>query len=503
MVRSIAIVALLFSTPAFAQPPKKPAPRTGAKTPAKKATATKPPEPAPPPPPPDLAITAQYVTGDKTTTSTVTLHGARQRVDYESALATIQECDNSQSIQLNTQTRTFWSIPFSSTSNAAPRVATGGKQKGGTITYTTAVVDTGERKEMFGMPARHLKTTITKASSADACDKQPEKVEIDGWYVDLPPTLACTAVPAPEKEIRVDPKDASCRDVVSYVRASAPTGYPVAYTMAAASGSGATATTEMKTGDVKHLAADAAQFDVPADYVAVKSVAQLTADHRPGEDGPKKPGVPRVGVAPLRNKSGQQASTAVLADALVESFGEAEVDAVLLKQETPAAQAEEAKARSCDFILQNTIAEMKRPGKGMLGKLSGTSADAFAARVDFTLAPVGGASPLFADSEKSGTSMLQTAVGTAKRVSQFVTPFMMARYGYLKAFEMMSGNAAPAMMQQTQDPVLSSIFSLVDRATGANKAQPLPTSEDEAAATALLKEVSAVASKLKPKKTTD
>ena len=71
----------------------------------------------------------------------------------------------------------------------------------------------------------------------------------------------------------------------------------------------------------------------------------------------------------------------------------------------------------------------------------------------------------------------------------------------MKAFASMSGSAGPGMMQQTPDPVVSSIFSLVDRATGA-KPQPVLTTEDGAAAAALLKEVDTVVEQLKKKKKT-
>ena len=151
-----------------------------------------------------------------------------------------------------------------------------------------------------------------------------------------------------------------------------------------------------------------------------------------------------------------------------------------------------------DFILTNTISEMKHPGKGMLGKISGTNADALSAKIDYTLVAPGAAKPAVSASAHSGTSTLQTAYGAAKRVSQFVLPMMMG-YGYMKTFSAMSGNATPGMMRQTQDPVLSSVFSLVDRATGA-KPQPVLTTEDGAAAAALQKEIDAVVAELKKKK---
>jgi hypothetical protein len=500
---AIPFVLLLCPQPILAQPPKKPPVKTTPKTAPKPKPAAKPasPTPAKPaPPPPDLSVSARYVAGDKTTTGTVLMQGSRQRVAYESSMASIQQCDAHRSVQLNNDTRVYLVMPEASGAASTPAAPSGGKQKGGRITYTTTVVDTGEKKDMFGFSARRLKTTVLKESSPDACDKRAEKVEIDGWYVDLPDTIACIGAPPPEKEVRVDPKDASCTDTVTYVRPPASKAYPVGYTMVTTSGTDAPLTTTMEATDVKRTTIDPQQFDIPADYVAVNTPVQLTLDHRPGEDGPKKAGRIRIGVAPVVNTSGQPASTPDLAQALVESFEEAETDVVLLKGKTPAEQAEEAKARSVDYILTNTISEMKHPGKGMLGKISGTNADALSAKIDYTLVQPGAPKPTLAASERSGTSMLQTAIGAAKRVSQFMTPFMMARYGYMRAFSAMSGNAAPGMMQQTQDPMLSTVFALVDRATG-NKPQPVLTTEDGAAAAALQKEIESIIAELKKRKT--
>jgi hypothetical protein len=134
----------------------------------------------------------------------------------------------------------------------------------------------------------------------------------------------------------------------------------------------------------------------------------------------------------------------------------------------------------------------------MLGKLSGTSAETLSAKVDYQLVAPGAAKPMVNASERSGTSMLQTTVGAAKRVSQFVLPMMMG-YGAMNTLSSMGGNASPGTMRQTPDPVLSSVFSLVDRATG-TKPQPVLTTEDGAAAAALQKEIDALLAELKKKK---
>lgn len=114
----------------------------------------------------------------------------------------------------------------------------------------------------------------------------------------------------------------------------------------------------------------------------------LTADHRPGIDGPKRPGVVRVGIAPFANKTGQNVATRELADALSEWLLENAADVVLLRSASPGEIEAEARDRSCDLILQTTIAELKGPGsKGMMGKLAGSPSDGLTAKLDFTPEP--------------------------------------------------------------------------------------------------------------------
>lgn len=492
----VAIAAAPALAQAPKQAPKKPPVKAAPKTPAKAPAPTK--AEAPPPPPPDLTISAAYVTGDKTSKGTVLMHGGRQRMSSESSIVSIYQADEHRTVQLNTETHVYLVTPDAAPAAEAPPAPPGTKHKGGQVTNVTAVVDTGEKKDVFGFTARHLKTTVTKEPSPEACDKRPEKVEIDGWYIDLPATISSAGAPSPSREVRADPKDASCSDTIIYVRPPASLIYPVSYTMTVSSGADAPVTSKMEATDVKRTVADPQQFEVPAEYMEIASPALLALDHRPGSDGPKKPGAIRVGVAPVVNSSGQQVSASDLTDAIVGSFEESGTNAIVLKGSTPAQAAEDCRQRACDFMLASTLSELKHPGKSMLGKISGTNADALSAKVDFQLTVPGAPKPALSASERSGTSMLQTAVGAAKRVSQFVLPMMMG-YGMMNTLTAMGGNAPSGMMQQTQDPMVSAVFSLVDRATGA-KPQPVLTTEEGAAASALQKMMDSVLAELKKRR---
>ena len=58
------------------------------------------------------------------------------------------------------------------------------KPSGKTYVINTDVVDTGERKEMFGHIARHLITKEKRIGGPENCYGGNTETEIDGWYID-------------------------------------------------------------------------------------------------------------------------------------------------------------------------------------------------------------------------------------------------------------------------------------------------------------------------------
>jgi hypothetical protein len=58
------------------------------------------------------------------------------------------------------------------------------KPSGKTYVINTDIVDTGERKEMFGHTARHLITRETRIGGPENCYGGNTESVIDGWYID-------------------------------------------------------------------------------------------------------------------------------------------------------------------------------------------------------------------------------------------------------------------------------------------------------------------------------
>src|SRR5437899_3814101 len=119
--------------------------------------------------------------------STTMIKGLRERSETSmnvpgmpagmgAGMVTITECDLKRTIQLNDRARKYMVTPMDSgdtempsTPSSGGRSSGGPSRRGGVVTMTINTVDTGERREMFGFTARHLKQTMTSESSPDAC----------------------------------------------------------------------------------------------------------------------------------------------------------------------------------------------------------------------------------------------------------------------------------------------------------------------------------------------
>lgn len=479
----ISAVSLLVPTSVSAQQTK-PAPSKPAAParPPSRAPQLAAPKPAPPELP-DLVVTIQHVAGDNATTSTIAGNGKRQRVEFGGEMTAIAQCDAGLAVHVNEAQKRFLVRPLET---AAAPTPTSAVAKGGIVTYHTTVVDTGERKEMFGMAARHLKTTLSRLADTNACDTRKEVVETDGWFVDVPPALSCsTTNRRPEFAAVGD----DCRDSIKYVDASVPVGYPMAYTVATSTGEGTPAVMTMAVTAWEKQKLPDALFSAPDGYTEVTTLAQLTADARTG--------IPKVGVMRIGSKVKDAVSLDALSEALAVSLEEIGVDAFLLDASSPAAALDEARANSCDYVLTTQIVDVNRPSRGVLGRVTGSRE--FGARVEFVLAVPGGAAPRLSRSERSGASAIQTAVTTARNVSRFMTPFglLSSQFKFMSTFSSLSGEGGVPATTQSADPVLNTVLSLLGAAPAAKPAGEQLQSEDAAVAAALEKEVAAIAAELR------
>src|ERR1051326_7687237 len=137
-----------------------------------------------------FAVTASFAQDVKITTrtsangqvvseSTTYIKGTRKRTENKMGaqpgmdervaammptIATIDQCDSKRRLQINDKARKYYLTSLDdagagSSSGSASDMsgAPADTRAGGVVTYTMNITDTGERKDMFGFRARHLK----------------------------------------------------------------------------------------------------------------------------------------------------------------------------------------------------------------------------------------------------------------------------------------------------------------------------------------------------------
>jgi hypothetical protein len=418
----------------------------------------------------DFKITVKNTVSGQTSQSTTMIKGKRERSEssmgggMNTSSVNITQCDLRRTIQVNDSSRKYLVTPMDSDSGDVDSAGTSGPasggatRRGGVVTMTVNTMDTGERKEMFGFTARHLKRTMTSQTSPDACNQNQMRIDTDGWYINLEYGLNCGGADRPPQMGRTAP--GGCRDRYD-VRNTGPAklGYPLleTTTMYGADGS-AMFTRTQEVIELSRQPLDAALFEVPAGYTEVKSQQEMSgapsmADimamqrQQSGEThaGSDESSVQspmanrntatkvRVGVVEFTNKTKSTVSTDSLREQLIAMLNGNGLDAVALNASSPSEAAIEAKAKQCAYVLYTDVATLKAPSSGkkiggFLGRAAGVDTGAAGkseVRLDFRLVPTGSSSPTVQSSASGKEDTEQAGVsaaieGEARAVAQGV-----------------------------------------------------------------------------------
>lgn len=350
--------------------------------------------------------------GGMSSTSTVYVKGQRKRTENSGYMgiggdiADVEQCDLKRYLKISDKKKLYHIEPF-----AAPTAATTkpvGKApaakatKGGTITMNSVITDTGERKQMFGLTARRVKTSLTMTSSPDACSKTDMKIDTDGWYVDLP-GFACP-VPALSREYYEQQAQSGCRDeTITKSSGSGKKGFALEETTM--TNSGQSFVTKVSTLEFSRAALADSLFDIPAGYAEAKTADELnsppdyaammggrdrsdtTSAGRPTAQqvttpGVKKPGMIRVGVM-LPNNRGDSISLPAVQRHMALQLTSGNVEGVAVASEA------EARTLNCDYIVTSEFTKLKQSTAskfgGVFGAVTGadTGSPKYEAQVDF------------------------------------------------------------------------------------------------------------------------
>jgi hypothetical protein len=409
----------------------------------------------------DLKITTKNSFGESGgAQSTTYIKGARQRTEQSmggmGSMVSIYQCDLKRSIQLNDRTRKYLinlldagSSP--SSSSREDRADQTDKQvktrKGGIVTFTVSINDTGERKQMFGFTARRIKTSMVTTSSPDACNRSNMKMETDGWYIDLDYGFQCTTADRPVPSTSM-PHKPECIDEMRFkTTGGGKLGYPLSVTtiMYGENGSKSMTMTQ-ETVEISRDPLNAALFDIPDGYTEAKDYQELaglgvgsidtmignvingepeinSSDNQvsPSSNRTKTAGTIRVGVVAFNNPTGQVVSLDPLRQKLIGELNGSNIDAVPLDGIGSANVEAEAKQKDCDYILYTDITNIKQAsaGKkmgGLFGKATGIGSMGLGkseVKIDFRLLPIGSSNPQLQSSATAKEEGLEASLADA------------------------------------------------------------------------------------------
>jgi hypothetical protein len=419
--------------------PRPAAPRQPANPQRPAQPAAKPAEPPPPPKPvvQDLRMKTVYTAGEQKTESVTYRKGERERFEFGDVIL-LKQHDLKRTVQIMRAANMYMVVP----DGAAPALPvpaaapTAPPQKPGVVTMTTTIMDTGERKTMFGLQARHVKMTIDKQPTPGACDPSKQHIETDGWYVDMP----MPAQPAQDVVPQQQAAPAACVDEVKATQNGDPKvlGFPIAYSTTITGEDGKPNVVAMEISELEITTLDAALFDIPAGMNEAGNLAALSKGVSDANEtklsqelatstappAAKIPGAALVGVPEVVNKTTQQVDTRALRGRLVSELAEAKLNAAPLAG-SQADIAQVAGSHGYDYVLVAEITDLKvsKAGGGLGGVLKaaskvaggGTAQDPTEAAVTIKLVqPDGKARYTTTAKGKDGGFDMKTGLGVAK-----------------------------------------------------------------------------------------
>jgi len=452
------------AAPQTKTPPKAPVrPPARPSAPAAAAPAAKPAEPPAPPKPvaQDLRMKTVYSTGPQRTESLMFTKGMRERYEFADTIL-LRQHDLKRTVQIIRSANTYLVVPDGSVPGLpAPAAAPAAPpQKPGVVTVTTTITDTGERKPLFGMEARHVRTIIDKQPAPGACDPSKQHIEMDGWYVDLPPTAQ---LPGAQQTVTQPPSGVCIDDIKATQNGDAKAlGFPVAYSTTITGEDGKPNVVSMEITELEISNLDASLFDIPPGFteagnigalskaISDASEAKLTQELAAPTQVTKTPGVPLVGVLEVANKTSQQADTRALRARLVAELNDMKLAAAPLPG-TQADVMQQAAAHGFDYVLVAEVTELKasKPGGGIGGALKaasklaggGTAQDPTEATVSIKLLQPDGKARLSSNVKgKNGGLDLKSGLSIAKFAGTMYMNMMTGRLMMNALNQSMAGN---------------------------------------------------------------
>jgi len=335
-----------------------------------------------PPAPQDVRFKSVYTAGEMKTEGVTYIKGERERFEFQD-MVLLRQHDQKRTIQISKAANTYLVVPEGGAETPViPGITPSGPPKpAGVISIATTVVDTGERKMAFGTQARHVKVMIDKQPAPGACDTSKQRIETDGWYIDTPKAFNNQA--AGTNPMSTAP--GGCADQIQATSNGDPKvlGFPIGYTTTVTGDDGKPIVASMDVTEFEATTLDAALFEIPPGLNAAINVRELSkalsnanevklaAEDAapPAAPAPKAPGVVRIGVPELTNKTQQTVDTRALRQRLVAALAAPKVEAIPMATAAPAELQKRAADLGYDYLLLAEVSELKTSKPGAFGGL--------------------------------------------------------------------------------------------------------------------------------------
>jgi hypothetical protein len=228
--------------------------------------------------PADTRLKVRSTISGDSTESLVLIQGERVRMESPDGLITLYQCDRQQLVQINPKTKAYRVVSLKEPAEGAVTRPSRSSRTGASLTFITRYADTELARKIRGLNARQAKAETTAEVTGDACVASRQmKISSIAWYTDLGADLSCADANLAGLRLRaaLPDEDPACAERARFRQeGKAPQGFPLASETKLTTSSG-TVVLKQETTSIERVSLAAELFEVPAEYLAVGSHAEL------------------------------------------------------------------------------------------------------------------------------------------------------------------------------------------------------------------------------------
>lgn len=348
----------------------------------------------------DLKYETVSRNGGQESRQTTYMSANRFRMDMGPDTYTVFDCEKQQTLMINRKDKSCMRMPagqMDAMMSGAPMGRPGPPpkpRKGGIVIERHEVADTGERKQIFGLTARHIIVTLRHDAGPDTCNPGKRTMKRDLWLVDLSFPFRCERfTPPPARtppQARMPGERAERPECEDEIRASMKgdppleQGFVIREISTEIDEQGEREVNNMEIVSLSSAPLDASVFESPYECVEFSVEAMMGRAGRTPSRAPRtepvpdtqersrREGVLLVGVVPFKDATGKSLDLEALRQALVSELDQpAWVEAISLLATEPTEVLNEAREKHCAYVVHTNLLESKVSAASKIGGLLG------------------------------------------------------------------------------------------------------------------------------------